>query len=319
MATCRVWFVLESALRWLQMHNRALVGSLAVAVLALAAASMAGQRAEERTADGHPDIEGYYLSDAPSATHSLEEGEEPENALGRGRRTRAEIDEALKNRKIMLVDPAPGPTIPYQPWARAKRRELLDAVFAPTTVLDIEPEDRCALQGVPRSNYRSEFQIMQTPGMVTIQYAWNHAYRTIPLDGRPHIPAGIKLDNGDSRGHWEGNTLVVDVTNLDDQTWFDAHGTFHSNDLHVVERWTVVDANTIHYEATLDDPAVFARPWTMAFSVNRLKDLHYEVYEEACAEGNERSIEGTVEAGRALRAKGITGRHEHSPGFYDEK
>jgi hypothetical protein len=219
----------------------------------------------------------------------------------------------------MLVDPEPGPRIPYQAWARAKRRELLENIFAPTRVIDIEPEDRCALQGVPRINYRSEFQILQSPGLVTILYSWNHSYRAIPLDGRPHLPPQVKLYNGDSRGHWEGNTLVVDVTNLDDETWFDAHGSFHSDALHVVERWTVIDANTIDYEATMQDPAVFTRPWTIAYPLNRMKDANYEVYEEACVEGNGHSVEATLGAGRTLKAKGLTGRHEHSPGFYDEK
>jgi hypothetical protein len=220
---------------------------------------------------------------------------------------------------VLIVDPAPGPKIPYQPWARAKQRELLDALVTPTKITDIEPEDRCAPMGVPRINYRQDFEIDQSPRMVTILYSWNHAYRMIPLDGRPHLPASIKLFNGDSRGHWEGNTLVVDVTNLNDQTWFDAHGTIHTDALHVVERWTVVDANTINYQATLDDPKAFTRPWTIAYPIRRMKDAKYELYEEACLEGNDPTIEGMLSVGRELKTKGVKGRHEHTPGFYDEK
>ena len=93
-----------------------------------------------------------------------------------------------------------------------------------------------------------------------ILYEWAHAYRTIPLDGRPHLAGNIKLYNGDSRGHWEGNTLVVDVTNFNDKVFLDSHGSFYSEALHVVERWTLVDANTLKYEATLEDPTVFTRP-----------------------------------------------------------
>jgi len=309
------------------MSSRSLVWMVAAtavaAALAIAPPSAAGQSAKPfsppRTSDGQPDIQGYFSPNAPAAAHSLEEGEDPENTIGRGQRTQAQLVEALKNRKVLIVDPAPGPKIPYQPWARAKQRDLLDGVFAPLKVVDIEPEDRCALLGVPRSSTRGDFQILQTPGMVTIAYAWNHAYRMIPLDGRPHLPASMKFYNGDSRGHWEGNTLVVDVTNLNDLTWFDSHGTLHSEALHVVERFTVVDANTITYEASLDDPKAFTRPWKLAFSFDRLKAKNYEMYEEACIEGNGESVEGMVDVGRDLRARGVKGRHEHTPGFYDEK
>ena len=271
-----------------------------------------------KTADGQPDIQGVYTPDAPAASHSLEEGEEPENARGRGR-TPAQIEAALRNRRVLIVDPAPGPRIPYQAWARAKQRDLLDAVFAPTRPIDIEPEDRCALMGVPRSNYRFDFEIVQSPGLVTILYEWTHAYRTIPLDGRPHLPGGITLFNGDSRGRWEGNTLVVDVTNLNDKTWFDAHGTHHSDALHVVERWTAVDANTLHYDATLDDPKAFTRPWRIAYPIDRVQDAGHELFEEACYEGNHVTIDGMLSVGRDLKARGVKGRHEHTPGFYDEK
>src|SRR4029077_5296898 len=112
-----------------------------------------------------------------------------------------------------------------------------------------------------------------------------------------HLPASMKLYNGDSRGHWEGNTLVVDVTNLNDLTWFDSHGTLHTDALHVVERFTVVDANTINYEVTLDDPKAFTRPWKLAFSFDRVKAKNYEMYEEACVEGNGESIQGMVDVG----------------------
>lgn len=294
----------------------------AVAVLTLMPGSAAGQTKSSfdppRTPDGQPDIHGYFTPDAPDASHSLEEGAEPENSLGRGR-TPAQVAEAAKNRRVLIVDPAPGPKIPYQPWARAKQRALLDALYTPTVVTDIEPEDRCAPMGIPRAGYRFDFQIEQSPGMVTILYSWNHAYRTIPLDGRPHLPAGIKLYNGNSRGHWEGNTLVVDVTNFNDKTWFDAHGTIHTDALHVVERFTVVDANTINYQVTLDDSKAFTRPWTIAYPIRRIKDANYEMYEEACLEGNGKTIEGILEAGHDLKSKGIKGRHEHTPGFYDEK
>lgn len=305
--------------------SSALVLAAVTVGLALSSGSAAGQTAgayqAPRTPDGQPDMQGYFAPDAPDASHSLEEGAEPENTLGRGRgRTREQIDEERRNRRVLIVDPAPGPKIPYQPWARAKQRELLEALYTPTKLTDIEPEDRCAPMGVPRMNYRFDFEVAQSAGMVMMHYSWNHAYRLIPLDGRPHPPASVKLYNGDSRGRWEGNTLVVDVTNFNDQTWFDAHGTHHTDALHVVERWTIVDANTINYEATMDDPKAFTRPWKIAYPIRRMRgDAKYEIYEEACIEGNDITLEGMLRVGRDLAAKGVKGRHEHTPGFYDDK
>ena len=107
-------------------------------------------------------------------------------------------------------------------------------------------------------------QIRQIPGYVTIFYESNHVYRVIPLDGRPHAGTNVKLWMGDSRGRWEGSTLVVDVTNFNDGTWFDSHGSFHSDALHVVERWTRVSDDRIAYTVTIEDPNVFTQPWKMA-------------------------------------------------------
>ena len=299
----------------------ALLSAAVTAALTLVPGVAAGQAKTPynppKTPDGQPDIQGHYAPDAPNAQHSLEEGEDPENTLGRGQRTAAQLAEALKNRPVLIVDPEPGPHIPYQPAARAKQRQLLESEFAPLKITDIEPEDRCSLEGIPRSNYRGNIEIIQSPGQVTMLYTWNHAYRTIPVDGRQHPGAAIKLFNGNSVGRWEGNTLVVDVTNLNDLTWFDAHGTHHSDALHVVERWTIVDAKTINYEATMDDPKVFTRTWKIAYPMRRARGE--EMYEEACVEGNDPTIEGELAVGRDLAAKGIKGRHEHTKGFYDEK
>lgn len=110
--------------------------------------------------------------------------------------------------------------------------------------------------------------------------------RVIPLDGRPHVAANIKLFQGDSRGRWEENTLVIDVTNLTDNTWFDVSGNFHSDRLHVVERLTLIDPDVIHYEATIEDPNVFARAWKLAFPLVRHNEPDYEAWEEQCHEGN---------------------------------
>ena len=116
-----------------------------------------------------------------------------------------------------------------------------------------------------------------------------HAFRIIPLDGRPHVGENIQLWQGDSRGHWEGNTLVVDVTNSNGK-WLDVSGDFHSDALHVVERWTFVDADTLNVEVTMEDPKVYTTPWKMAFTFTRKKEKDYEVIEYACPEG-ERDVQ----------------------------
>ena len=256
-----------------------------VAILSLAPVPAAGQAATvrataerwdpPRTPDGQPDLQGIWgpnptgqpgsYFDSPGApNHSLEEGRDPAS-FGAQKRGFQLVHPEQPN---VIVDPTPEGKIPYQPWAVEQRRENLRNIFAPTQPEHIEPEDRCLLNGVPRSNLRGQMQITQGPGYVLILHEWNHAYRFIPLDGRPHVGRNVQLWNGDSRGRWEGDTLVVDVTNFaadgetfNKQPWLDSHGSFYSDALHVVERWTLADANTIDYEATIEDPKVFTRPW----------------------------------------------------------
>jgi hypothetical protein len=111
-----------------------------------------------------------------------------------------------------------------------------------------------------------------------------HTYRVIPLDGRPHPAPGVKLWMGDGRGHWEGNTLVVDTTNLNAKSRLDVIGDFYSENAHIVERFVFNDANTMNYEATITDPTVFTRPWTLRIPERRMGDD--EFWEFACHEGN---------------------------------
>jgi hypothetical protein len=150
---------------------------------------------------------------------------------------------------------------------------------------------------------------VQVPEYVLFLFENSHAYRIIPMDSRPHLGEHIKLWMGDSRGHWEGNTLVVEVTNHNDMTWLDSHGTFHSDALHVVERFTPVNADTMRYEATITDPTVFTRPWKIALPLNRNKEAR-ELWEEACHEG-EQSVEHMISAGRLAKEAGKTGIHTH--------
>ena len=171
-----------------------------------------------------------------------------------------------------------GNEIPYQPWAAAKRKEN----FAKRATAD--PTDaNCFLPGVPRATYMPyPFEIVQTPSKIAITYEFGHALRVIPLDGSPHPDGLPDAWMGDSRGRWEGSTLVVDVKNFNDQTWFDHAGNFHSDALHVVERYALRDADHILYEATVEDPKVFTQPWKISMPLYRRLERNARVLEYEC-------------------------------------
>ena len=197
-----------------------------------------------------------------------------------------------------IIDPPDG-RIPWLPWA-ARAKEYVaahqgDSDRTPVDYRYLDPATKCLPYGVPRINAPSPYsgyQILQRPGYVVIYYEQGHQFRTIPLDGRPHPPDKIKLWMGSSRGHWEGHTLVVDVTKLKGGKWLwgrarvSISAPFHSDALHVVERFTFSDPDTIHYEATIDDPNVFARPWTIAAKAFSRAPKGHELFEYACHEGN---------------------------------
>ena len=155
-----------------------------------------------------------------------------------------------------------GDEIPYQPWAAARQRENL------ANVLDRDPEIRCYLPGVPRAMYMPhKFQIIQGTTKVLMAFEFRNADRTIHLDEVALYPADAYM--GHSVGRWEGDTLVVDVTRFTPFTWFDRSGNFHSDGLHVVERYTPLGRDAIQYEATIEDPQVFTRPWTIRLPLYR--------------------------------------------------
>jgi hypothetical protein len=253
-----------------------------------------------RTPDGQPDIQGFWnvtmVGGEGGAQYSLEGLTNERHSLITGQRR-------MSGRSV-IVDPADG-KIPYQPWAAKKAAEHFDNVDYPAKPEYIDGRTRCYLPGVPRQLWSATggYQIVQTPGYVVMMIEFTHAYRIIPLEGRPHVGDNIKLWQGDSRGHWEGNTLVVDVTNLNDQTWFDIVGNFHSDAMRVVERFTVVDADTIHYEATIDDAKVYTRPWKIVFTAARNKQGGFELMEHACHEG-ERSTDRFLSYGSSSETTG---------------
>jgi hypothetical protein len=178
--------------------------------------------------------------------------------------------------KSWVVDPSTG-KIPYRKDAASVR----DKNFLERRTDD--PLLMCFQPGVPRAAYLPEpFQIFQAADRVIIVYQHVHAYRVIFTDGRPHYDEGIEFYMGDSRGRWEGNTLVVDVTNFKPETWLDGAGNFHSNKLHVVERYTRTAPATLRYEATIEDPDVFERPWTIRMDLSQRTERNAQLIEHEC-------------------------------------
>jgi len=157
------------------------------------------------------------------------------------------------------------------------------------------------------AGYNNAYQILQIPGYVVILYEMIHETRIIPIDGRPHLPASIRQWNGDPRGHWEGDTLVVDTTNYNGKGWIATSaagarikGIPQSTREHVVERFKRVDANTIDYRVTIDDPEVYAKTWQVSVPLTR--EQNYMIYEYACHEGNQ-AVENILRGGRAADAE----------------
>ena len=222
--------------------------------------------------DGQPDVQGFWQ---PS---------------GRGGSAGTNIEPlpgVMGDTKItegIVVDPPDG-RIPYRPWARVRRDEVKDRHLKPNAA-QVGTRTRGWPDGVPRLNYYQPFQITQPSGAVLILYEVQHEVRYIPLDDRPQIDSGIKLWMGSSRGHWEGTTLVVDVTNISDRVRFSIAGDFASDDVKITERWKFADADTVEHSATFEDPKVFTRPWTVAKTLKRMKDPAYEIMEYAGVEGD---------------------------------
>jgi hypothetical protein len=184
--------------------------------------------------------------------------------------------DASLERAHVVVDPPDG-KIPYLPEALAAQKQN----FAGRATAD--PETKCFQPGVPRAAYvRSPFQIFQNDRAVYMVYQDVHAYRIIYLDGSKHNE-GLGYAMGDSRGHWEGDTLVADATSFSDTTWLDAAGDYHSGDLHVVERYTRMSPDTLMYEATIEDPKVFTRPWKIRMPLRLQKGI--QIVEDECEEG----------------------------------
>lgn len=180
-----------------------------------------------------------------------------------------------------------GDEIPYRPEALAKKKENF------TKRWSADPELKCYMPGVPRATYMPyPFQILQGSSSIMITYEFGGAVRTINMG--PPREAPVDSWMGWSNGRWEGTTLVVDVTGFNDQTWFDRAGNYHSDALHVVERYTPAGENVLQYEATIEDPKVFSRPWKISMPLYRRLEKDAQLMEFKCAEFVEELLYGPL-------------------------
>ena len=271
-----------------------------------------------RTPDGHPDLQGIWSNGTLTPLERPRDlaGKEfltEQEAAEREKRLRdelstdrrdggAEVDVGrsynelwrergkVLQRTSLIVDPPDGRLPPLTPEGQEKaaaRAEQRRHRGPADSWLDRNLAERCLTRGAPKlpGGYNNNFQIVQSPGYVMIMQEMIHETRVIPLDGRPHVDQNIRLWMGDSRGHWEGDTLVVDTTNYNDKI---INNSFNccpgsGSRLHVVERFKRVDANTIDYTYTVDDPATYTRSWTASVPMERTDG---PIYEYACHEGN---------------------------------
>jgi len=211
----------------------------------------------------------------------------------------------------LITDPPDG-KIPYKPDALAQKRRN----FANRSSAD--PVVRCFQPGVPRATYLPEpFQIFQNAGGVYIVYQNSHAYRIIPLDGSPR-DEGLGYAMGESRGHWDGNTLVVDVTSFSGETWLDGAGNYHSDALHVIERYTRTDPRTLMYEATIEDPKVFEKPWKIRVPLRLRTEPRVQILEDECVEGTG-GIRHHVRLQQLRYVAPVTGLTPLRTGAYDKQ
>jgi hypothetical protein len=322
-------------------------GVLAIVAVLLAPAA-AGQAAKStaksnakawtqgRTPDGQPDLTGVWTNptitpfERPADQAGKQFLTEQEAAALEERAARAAVDAPPRPGDVgsynqvwfdrgtkvvstkqasLVIDPAEG-RVPVQPWAEAKRDN--DLAHVADSWEHMSPWDRCITRGVPAgmfpAGYNNAYQISQIPGYVVILYEMIHEARIIPVDGRPHSPATVRQWNGDSRGRWDGNTLVVETTNFNGKGWISTSaaggrikGIPQSSALKTTERFTRTDRDTILYEVTIEDPEVYTKPWKVQIPLSR--ETNYTLYEYACHEGNE-AVENILRGGRTAEQGG---------------
>ena len=282
-----------------------------------------------RTPDGQPDLQGIWNSGtitsferspnfAGRAVLTEEEAADMEKRSAQNRNRPAKegeiggdnvmfLDTGIKvasTRQTSLVVEPPDGRVPLTPAAEAAQKNNVAHTADSYTFLS--PWDRCITRGVPGvmfpGSYNNAYQIIQTPGYVVMMSEMIHEARIIPLNAQ-HASSNIREWNGDSIGHWEGDTLVVDTTNFNGKSWITTtastgriRGVPETADLHLVERFTRTDPGTILYEVTITDPAMYSQAWKVAIPLHR--EENYQIYEYACHEGNE-AVSLILRGGRA--------------------
>jgi hypothetical protein len=252
-----------------------------------------------RTPDGQPDIQGTWLNFDSTPFEAADPNARPSAAQTQSTSNINPAPEfadhthkTSERRKAMVVDPPDG-RVPVMKWAEDKRDYDLEHI--PDAPEHETPWVRCITRGYPAgmfpAGYNNAYQIIQTPGYVILVLEMIHETRIIPIDGRPRLGAAIKQWNGEPRGRWEGNTLVVESTNYNDKGSIGTsaatgrmRGIPQSSSMKVTERFTPVSPDTIDYRVTIEDPKVYTRPWTVQLPLNR--DESYAMFEYSCQEGN---------------------------------
>jgi hypothetical protein len=280
-------------------------GSLSAAIVSLWLFGGAASGQTARTPDGQPDMQGMYTRNGVVGL----EANAPENPIDPGGKNPLSVSnrgdglgpypkvfgeggtalrggQGRQQRRTGIVDPA-NKILPWIPEQDKLRREFLVHMNPAADLRHVELNARCTLPGLFQGeDNNNPYQFLQRPGEVVILYDYNHTSRVIHLDGRAHLGKNIRLFMGDSIGHWEGNTLLVDTANFNGRTAYSREIPYLSEELHTVERFTIADANTIDYEVTIQDPKLFTAPWKVAGYFSKVPK-GTESLEFACAEGSQ--------------------------------
>ncbi len=247
--------------------TRAAVLAAALSISALFATAQTPAARPSRSPDGHPNLNGIWQS-LNTANWDL---------LGHAAQAGSVLSLGAQGGEPGGTGVVEGGEIPYLPAALAQKKKNFENRFKD------DPEIKCFQPGVPRANYMPyPFQIVQGKNIILISYEFANATRTVYMENPPESPTDYLM--GHSVGHWEGDTLVVSVTNLDDRTWFDRAGDYHSDALHVTERYTPMSADALRYEATIDDPKVYSRPWKISMPLYRHLEQDARLMEYRCVE-----------------------------------
>lgn len=243
--------------------------------------------APPRTPSGRPDLQGYWRS-------RLTQSFSVEGVAASHRFARDPV-QPWEVAPPEIIEPADR-KIPYQPWAARIGREGVN--FREY----VDPRTTCSTGGVPRLALQDPSQILQPPtdDHVLWLHEDHHQFRVIAMGQRPAVGRDVKTWNGLSTGRWEGDTLVIETANLNGYAWIDDSGNFYTDTARTTERLTMVDRDTIHYQATIEDPTVYTRPWTVAWALIRdTTPGGYALFEESCREGD-RNLPAIMEQGFRL-------------------